>query len=224
MLFQAITVSGTEYVIFKIDDCPVVVSNSEMVLSARPCSKILKISSLARGAYINGYPLFEGDLLYSDNECLGTVVYFRGFFLQDLEGNRKIIPNLSHIQVKKQCKEDYYNTLHSYVRNSIKFKYGAIDFNIHAFVCTASNGVGICCHKMKSGVVQPGDIHVSSGFTDKDTGCDLYYGDEYKSGIITLSDTGIAIWQDNKGRSKKLKYMTGWVPKDPQYIKEEILQ
>ena len=72
---------------FTLEDCPVYLNSSLIILAKHEGSALLLADTVVR--YDDASDIAEGDIVYENNRRIGWVIYNQGFVLQDSNGNLK---------------------------------------------------------------------------------------------------------------------------------------
>ncbi|MBQ2885921.1 MAG: hypothetical protein IJE43_19520 [Alphaproteobacteria bacterium] len=129
--FSAISTEKSE-VFFTLEDCPVYLSNSRVLLAKHPGSALLLADTIVRHDTETGFS--EGDIVSKGSTNIGRIIYNKGFKLQTNGGKLKELNLTDHIKVKK----GYINSRRMIVnhenRDKIYFRYKKQTFTLKAIL------------------------------------------------------------------------------------------
>lgn len=181
-----------EKVEFKIEDCPVRISETKIALLGKPMSKILDIRSITRG---NEW-YFEGDVIVdakTDKE-LGIVIYAGGFYLHTNADEIKDIPPISHIKVREGNEKSISLALSYESTTKLGFGYKGNHISLKSFITKVGEFVAL---EGIVALVRPSDIHIFTGLYSDVDGRPLYFDEEYRGGTVLLDGNRVCVvWQD----------------------------
>lgn len=129
--FSAFSKRG-DIVNFTLDDCPVYLNSSLVILAKHERSSLLLADTIVR--YDNDKDIAEGDIVYCDNKRLGWVIYKEGFVLQDSNGNLKEFSLTEHIHLKKGSLSSRQKIKEFGNFQPILFKYKQRNFTLKAIL------------------------------------------------------------------------------------------
>lgn len=171
-----------EQILFRLADCPVVVSRNRVALVSIPMSKLILQDTIVRGDEETGY--FEGDKVFWDKSYLGRVIYEKGFRLQDKRGNIKDIPWGRHLHVEKGSIADIRKITKCEDRTPINFKYKDTEIDFYAFLCKIGNFIAVNSKTTPLRKLDPDYLMHNSGI--KSSKGTVFLGDLYNGGLLTL--------------------------------------
>ena len=179
-----------QFVYFGIEDGPVSINDKQTILMNRKDSPIIITKSIMRGT--DSESLFESDFIINKINMLmiGYVVYTSRFCVWDIK--REIVVPLSELP-------PYFNTGNKTMHrisdviekgSSLQFYGDGSFFRIKRVMYAEPDRIWV---NLKTNEGLP-ISHVSycSGYIDEN-GNNLYFGQEYKGGIVTLRDTDTVV-------------------------------
>lgn len=176
---SAITLKG-ETVDVKLEDCPTGIVRNIIARVAIENSDLLYENTLVRVDKKTG--ITEGDILADSDKEIGWIIYSKGFYMLDTEGNIKEIPRNQHIKVKKGTLETRQKIVTSKERTLLTFKCFGSVITLGSFLMNENGFIVLkgLQHQYRS--VKAEDILFMTGY---ETIC---YGEYFKSGRVTLKD------------------------------------
>jgi hypothetical protein len=182
MLLRGFAIDG-EAINFSLNDAPIVLTDTLLVLSAVPESKQIRIDSVVRGD--EGLGVFEGDELVNEGgEVVSTIYYAKGFVAQDIDIPLKKLLSDGHIKVRTGTIDSVRRITCLSDRSDIVFGYNK---KIIFFRSILAKLDGHLCFVDDQRRVSASDVSFYSGWkTDK--GENIFYGDFYRGGTVVMRD------------------------------------
>lgn len=202
--FKALSKSGKEMVIFKLEDGPCPIDSNYFMLAGRPGTPLLRYDSIMMGSDLNG--VFSGDIVeYKGKEY--CVSYNRGFALRSMDGDEIIRFHQLDINSMKVIGHELLDNRGFYFENiKPKFKYidseyakakrlksNEIMWGFKSFFGTIDNKLIVNVYGVKL-LIPCNSIQQYTGFSYQ--GKPVYFNDSIKGSPVYMKSGRVYITQD----------------------------